>query len=231
MEIFVAEDEQEIAQLIRLYLENEGYQVESCASGKAALARLTARPYDLALLDVMLPETDGFALCRAIRQRYAYPVILLTARTGDMDKINGLAIGADDYITKPFNPLEVMARVKAQLRRANSYNAAAVPAPAPDRYEYRGLAICRDTHEVTLYGAPVKLTPTEFEILWVLFAHSGQVVSCQQLFESVWHETGYDCRNAVMVHIRRIREKLGEPPRKPRFIQTVWGVGYKIEKI
>ena len=231
MEILIVDDEKEIADLVAVYLLGEGYRVDTCYSGPEALARVRARGYDLALLDVMLPEVDGFALCRAIRAQYTYPVIMLTARAEDMDKINGLAIGADDYITKPFNPLEVVARVKAQLRRSTSYNRElAAPAP-PDRYEYKGLAICRSTHEVTLYGAPVRLTPTEFDILWQLFEHNGSVVSCEELFEGVWGEKGWDCSNTVMVHIRRLREKLGEAPRKPRFIQTVWGVGYKIEKI
>lgn len=224
--ILVVDDEKEIADLLELYLSNEGYQVHKCYDGESAKRVVAEQPLDMALLDVMLPDVDGFTLCRLIRERHNYPILMLTAKTGDVDKIRGLTIGADDYITKPFNPLEVLARVKAQLRRYKNYNDAA----ASSVYEVGGLMIDNERHECTLYGKPVALTPIEFKILWTLCENDGKVVSSEQLFETVWGEEYLDCNNTVMVHIRRLREKLGEPPRNPKYIRTVWGVGYKIEK-
>ena len=191
------------------------------------MEQIAARPFDLAILDVMLPETSGFDLCRKIREAYTYPVIMLTARTEDMDKITGLTIGADDYVTKPFNPLELVARVKAQLRRSTRYNAGA--APESHVIDFSGLEINKDTHECRLYDQPVDLTPTEFSLLWMLCQNRGKVLSAEELFEGVWGEKYLDSNNTVMVHIRRLREKLHEPARNPKFIKTVWGVGYKIE--
>jgi len=178
-------------------------------------------------LDVMMPGLDGFTLCRQIRERYTFPIIMLTARIEDVDKITGLASGADDYVTKPFNPLELIARVRAQLRRATHYNTALRPA---DSYDHNGLYIDPKTHTCTLFDEPVQLTPTEFKILWLLCENAGNVVSSETIFESVWGEEYLDSNNTVMVHIRRIREKLKEPSRNPRYIKTVWGVGYKVEK-
>ena len=191
------------------------------------MEQIAARPFDLAILDVMLPETSGFDLCRKIREAYTYPVIMLTARTEDMDKITGLTIGADDYVTKPFNPLELVARVKAQLRRSTRYNAGT--APESHVIDFSGLEINKDTHECRLYDQPVDLTPTEFSLLWMLCQNRGKVLSAEELFEGVWGEKYLDSNNTVMVHIRRLREKLHEPARNPKFIKTVWGVGYKIE--
>lgn len=225
--ILVVDDEKEIAGLVGVYLQNEGFSVRICEKGGEALACLAMETVDLAVLDVMLPDTDGFTLLKTIRKTHTFPVIMLTAKVEDMDKLTGLAIGADDYITKPFNPLELVARIKAQLRRYTQYNGAAAPAGV---YDAGGLIIDRDTHRCTLYGKDVPLTPTEFDILWLLCQHSGKVVSAEQIFETVWGEKYLDSNNTVMVHIRRLREKLNEPPRNPRFIKTVWGVGYKIEK-
>lgn len=230
MHILVVDDEREIADLVTLYLTNEGYTVHTCYTGQEALECIRTQPLDMAILDVMLPDTDGFSLCRIIRSQYTYPILMLTAKMEDMDKITGLAIGADDYITKPFNPLELVARVKAQMRRYKRYNEAEKEDKPASLFDYGGLVINHDTHECSLYGKPVALTPTEFKILWVLCESNGRVVSAEELFERVWGEKYLDCNNTVMVHIRRLREKLGEPPRKPRFIKTVWGVGYKIEK-
>ena len=182
---------------------------------------------DLAILDVMLPEISGFELCRRIRERYQYPVIMLTAKGEELDKINGLSPGADDYVTKPFLPLELVARVKAQLRRYTHYNES--DRPVGDIIDFNGLVINRSTHECTLYDKPLNLTPLEFDILWMLCENRGQVISAEKLFETVWGEKYLDRNNTVMVHIRRLREKMGEPSRNPRFIKTVWGVGYKIE--
>ena len=175
----------------------------------------------------MLPGQDGFSLCARIRQAHNYPVMMLTARTEDTDKINGLAIGADDYLTKPFNPLELVARVKAQLRRYTRYNQGQ-PQPL-EQLDIRGLRIDHEKHECFLYDQPVPLTPTEFDILWLLASNRGRVFSAEELFGKVWGEEYLESNNTVMVHIRRLRAKLGENTRKPKFIKTVWGVGYKIE--
>lgn len=186
---------------------------------------------DLAILDVMLPDTDGFRICQKIREKYFYPIIMLTAKVEDTDKIMGLTIGADDYITKPFNPLEVVARVKTQLRRYVRYNAANMDeknGPVTE-YDIKGLIINKNTHKCSLYGTEIALTPIEFSILWYLCENRGKVVSSEELFEKVWGEKYLDNNNTVMAHIGRLREKLKEPAKKPKFIKTVWGVGYTIE--
>lgn len=226
--ILIVDDEHEIADLMEIYLTGEGYAVHKFYDARSALECIERQVLDLAILDVMLPETNGFTICRRIRERFTYPVIMLTARVEDIDKINGLAIGADDYITKPFNPLEVVARVKAQLRRYTRYNSGS---PQPVRlYDSRGLIVNCDNHECSLFGKPVALTPIEFKILWLLCENAGKVVPSEEIFEKVWGEKYLDSNNTVMVHIRRLREKLHEPSRKPRFIKTVWGVGYKIDE-
>ena len=227
MDILVLDDEKEITELVELYLRNEGFQVRCFYTGEEALASVEQSPPDLAILDVMLPDMDGFSVCRELRKKYTFPILMLTARVEDMDKINGLAIGADDYITKPFNPLELTARVKAQLRRYTRYNEASAPELSMD---VGNLSISKETHECTLNGKRVNLTPIEFDILWLLCENRGKVISAEELFEKVWGDKFLDCNNTVMVHIRRLREKLHEPPRNPRIIKTVWGVGYKIEK-
>ncbi len=228
--ILVVDDEKAIADLVRICLENENYTVETCANGRDALASIENGPPDLAILDVMLPDIDGFTLCQKIREAHLFPILMLTARVEDMDKIMGLTLGADDYITKPFNPLELTARVKTQLRRCQKYDAAARPAPAaPQEYEVRGLHIQLAAHRCTLYGRELSLTPLEFSILWYLCSRQGQVVPSEELFEAVWQEKYYDSNNTVMAHIARLREKMGEGGRKPKFIKTVWGVGYTIE--
>ena len=225
--ILLVDDEQEIAQLVRLYLENEGHTVTTLYDGGEAAKAIDQQEFDLAILDVMLPGQDGFSLCARIRQAHNYPVMMLTARTEDTDKINGLAIGADDYLTKPFNPLELVARVKAQLRRYTRYNQGQ-PQPL-EQLDIRGLRIDHEKHECFLYDQPVPLTPTEFDILWLLTSNRGRVFSAEELFGKVWGEEYLESNNTVMVHIRRLRAKLGENTRKPKFIKTVWGVGYKIE--
>lgn len=225
--ILLVDDEQEIAQLVRLYLENEGHTVTTLYDGGEAAKAIDQQEFDFAILDVMLPGQDGFSLCARIRQAHNYPVMMLTARTEDTDKINGLAIGADDYLTKPFNPLELVARVKAQLRRYTRYNQGQ-PQPL-EQLDIRGLRIDHEKHECFLYDQPVPLTPTEFDILWLLASNRGRVFSAEELFGKVWGEEYLESNNTVMVHIRRLRAKLGENTRKPKFIKTVWGVGYKIE--
>ena len=226
-EILVVDDEAAIAGLVEVYLTNEGFTVHKALTASAALGILEQAPIDLAILDVMLPDLDGFSLCQKIRETYLFPIIMLTARVEDMDKITGLTLGADDYITKPFNPLELVARVKTQLRRFTRYNHAAEP--PEESCDIRGLQISLTTHKCTLYGEPLTLTPLEFSILWYLCSHRGQVVSSETLFEAVWGEKYIDSNNTVMSHIARLREKMHENSRRPKFIKTVWGVGYTIE--
>ncbi|MEG1050169.1 MAG: response regulator transcription factor, partial [Oscillospiraceae bacterium] len=178
----------------------------------------------------LLPDLDGVQMCRTIRDKYFCPIIMLTAKAQDTDKILGLTLGADDYISKPFNPLEVMARVKTQLRRYVRYNCADKGTPAKtNEYDINGLVINNDTHKCFLFKEEISLTPIEFSILWYLCVHRGNVVSSEELFEAVWCEKYLDSNNTVMAHIGRLREKLHEPPRTPKFVKTVWGVGYKVE--
>lgn len=227
--ILVVDDEPEIADLVGVYLRSEGFTVHTCGTAKEALDTLAHQSVDLAILDVMLPDKSGFDLCGELRREHRFPVLMLTAKSSDMDKITGLTIGADDYITKPFNPLELVARVKAQLRRYTRYNSSQEKAPGSEVIDFNGLVIDRGTHQCTLYDKELNLTPIEFDILWMLCSNRGQVISAERLFETVWGEKYLDRNNTVMVHIRRLREKMGEPSRDPRFIKTVWGVGYKVD--
>lgn len=228
VQIAIVEDESEIAQLLKVYLENEGYSVCVFNDGISAYKYLKDHTVDLAIFDVMLPGIDGFELVRKIRENYYYPVIFLTARISDLDKIQGLAFGADDYITKPFNPLEIIARIKSLLRRVSRYNQPS--STIQQIIEIRGLQIDKDSHEVYLYDKSLELTPIEFSILWYLASHLGKVISSEELFEAVWQEKYFDNNNTVMAHIARLREKMNEEARKPKFIKTVWGVGYKIDE-
>ncbi|MCL6458043.1 MAG: VanR-ABDEGLN family response regulator transcription factor [Gorillibacterium sp.] len=232
--ILVVDDEKEIADLVEVYLKNEGYTIYKFNTGQSALKCIHSTKLDLAILDVMLPDMDGFSICQKIRENHYYPVIMLTAKVEHIDKITGLTIGADDYITKPFNPLEMVARVKAQLRRYNRYNS---PESSEQRavdtvseFDFSGLIINRDTHKCMLFGKTLTLTPIEFSILWYLCENRGRVVSSEALFEAVLGDKYLDNNNTVMAHIGRLREKMNEPPRKPKFIKTVWGVGYQIEQ-
>lgn len=224
--ILIVDDEQPIADLVEVYLQNEGYRVLKFYRAEPALEAIHRESPSLAILDVMLPDMDGFTLCQTIRQSYYFPIIMLTAKVEDLDKITGLTLGADDYITKPFNPLELIARVKTQLRRYTHYNSGEAHV---EEISIRGLHIIRSSHKCCLNGQELTLTPMEFNILWYLAEHHGTVVSSEELFESVWKEKYLDSNNTVMAHIARLREKMGEPARKPKFIKTVWGVGYTIE--
>ncbi len=230
--ILVVDDEKEIADLLEVYLSNDGYTVHKFYSGREALRYIEDNEPDLAILDIMLPDVDGFRICQKIRENYYYPVIMLTAKGADGDKIMGLTIGADDYITKPFNPLEVAARVKTQLRRYTRYNnLAGKTTESAGEYDIRGLQINREMHKCFLYGKELQLTPIEFSILWYLCEHQGMVVPSEELFEAVWGEKYLNNNNnTVMAHIGRLREKLHESAKKPKFIVNVWGVGYTIEK-
>ncbi len=229
--ILIVDDEREIADLIEVYLKNDGFTVYKFYNGKDALGCIETTELDLVILDVMLPDIDGFCICRKIREKYFYPVIMLTAKVEDVDKIMGLAIGADDYITKPFNPLEVAARVKTQLRRYMRYNQLTLsPSAKGSEYDIRGLVINKETHKCSLYDRELSLTPIEFSLLWYLCERQGVVVPSEELFENVWGEKYLSNNNTVMAHIGRLREKMNEPAKNPKFIKTVWGVGYTIEK-
>ncbi|MCD8397452.1 MAG: VanR-ABDEGLN family response regulator transcription factor [Lachnospiraceae bacterium] len=228
--ILVLDNEKEIADVIGLYLRNEGYEVELAYSGREALRKVEQSPPDLALLDVMLPDIDGFRVLQKIRENHKFPVIMLTAKTEYTDKITGLTLGADDYIPKPFNPLEMVARVKAQLRRYTKYNGGGEQ-DSDSVIDFSGLLLNRDTHECFFNERELTLTPIEFDILWLLCENRGKVISSEQLFEQIWKEKYFkNSNNTVMVHIRHLREKMGDGTRKSDFIKTVWGVGYKIEK-
>lgn len=227
--VLVVDDEKAIADLVELYLKNEGYQVFKFYTAQEALACAETENLSLAILDIMLPDMDGFVLCQRIRRNHFYPIIMLTAKVEDMDKITGLTLGADDYITKPFNPLELVARVKTQLRRYTRYNVGDSCPQDPEEIDIRGLHMAKNSHKCTLNGKDLSLTPIEFNILWYLCEHKGNVVSSEELFEAVWKEKYLDSNNTVMAHIARLREKMQEPARKPKFIKTIWGVGYTIE--
>ena len=206
--ILVVDDEEAIADLVEVYLKSENYNVLKCYNGKDALKCVEKEDIDLAILDVMLPDIDGFDICQKIRENHHFPVIMLTARDENIDKITGLTIGADDYITKPFQMLELVARVKAQLRIVTKYN----------------------QQDVTINDEPLSLTPTEFSILWVLCKNRGKVVDSEKLFEEVWGEKYFvNSTNTIMVHIRHLRDKMNDSAENPKYIKTVWGVGYKIE--
>lgn len=224
----IVDDEKEIADLVEVYLLNDGYQVRKFYHAGEALACVEQEEISLAILDVMLPDMDGFALLRKIRDKYLFPIIMLTAKVEDIDKITGLTLGADDYITKPFNPLELLARVKTQLRRYTRYNVPGGSA-ASQEIDIRGLHISKTSHKCSLNGRDLILTPLEFNILWHLCEHRGTVVTSEDLFAAVWGEAYLDSNNTVMTHIARLREKMQEPARKPKYVKTVWGVGYTIE--
>lgn len=231
MNILVVDDEKEIADIVELYLKSDQYSVYKFYTGKDALACIDSMQIDLALLDVMLPDIDGFEILKKIREKYTFPVIMLTAKTEYMDKITGLTLGADDYIPKPFNPLELVARVKAQLRRYTQYNESTKEEKDGNIIDFAGLMLNRTSHECIYNERPLTLTPIEFDILWLLCERRGKVISSEELFETVWKENYYkNSNNTVMVHIRHLREKMSGPTGKSDFIKTVWGVGYKVEE-
>lgn len=227
MHILVVDDEIEIADLIEIYLQNENYIVHKFYESKTILDFLETNPIDLAILDVMIPEKDGFSLCKEIRKKYTFPIIFATAKVEDLDKISGLTIGADDYVTKPFEPLELVARVKAQLRRYKNYN----QPEEKNKIDFRNILMNKDTHEFYFREKKIELTPIEFEILWYLVENRGKVVTTDELFRYVWKEEYYEKdNNTIMVHIRHLREKMKDTSKNPKYIKTIWGVGYKIEK-
>lgn len=225
--ILVVDDEKEIADLLEIYLKNENYNVYKYYSSTNILNDLENINIDLAILDVMMPDIDGFSLCKKIREKYTFPIIFATAKVEDIDKINGLTIGADDYITKPFQPLELIARVKAQLRRYKNYN----HNKSDNIIDFREIIINNDTHEFYFNDKLIELTPIEFSILWYLCLNRGNVIKTEELFMEVWKEKYLEKdNNTIMVHIRHLREKMNDISKNPKYIKTVWGVGYKIEK-
>lgn len=227
--ILVVDDEKDIADLIEVYLENENYIVFKFYTAEDAMRCIETQQLDLAILDIMLPGTDGLTICKKIREKYIYPVIMLTAKDAEIDKINGLTLGADDYVTKPFKPLELMARVKAQLRRYKKFSNTEIIPRSDLILKYENLELDTASHECRLNGRPVALTPTEFSILMVLLENLGMVVSVEDLFKSIWKEECYIKNSStITVHIRHIREKLHDTGENPVYIKTVWGIGYKI---
>lgn len=229
--ILIVDDEEEIADLIETYLKNEDYTVYKFYSAKDALECIETREIDLAVLDIMLPDMNGFTLCQKIRNKYTYPIIMLTAKDGETDKITGLTLGADDYVTKPFRPLELIARIKSQLRRYKKYSVHDLTAEEKNTITHADLVMDIKKHECLLSDKPLTLTPTEFSILKILLENKGTVISAEKLFHMIWKDEYYSkANNTITVHIRHLREKLNDNMEKPKYIKTVWGVGYKIEE-
>lgn len=227
--ILVVDDEKEIADLLELYLISDGYQVKKAYDAMEGLQIMKKEKIDLVLLDIMMPRIDGLEMCRKIREHNNVPIIIVSAKTQELDKIVGLTTGADDYVTKPFNPLELMARVKSQLRRYKELNPAQEQKNESSMIRLRNLKINKENHQVFVDDESIKLTPIEFDILYLLASNPGKVFSTDEIFEKVWHERVYEANNTVMVHIRRLRGKMKEDQRPEKIITTVWGVGYKIE--
>lgn len=224
--ILIADDEAEIADLIELHLAREGYRCIKAYDGQQALDAIRTQPVDLAILDIMMPKVDGYEVVRQIREQHHLPIIFLSAKATDLDKITGLVRGADDYMTKPFNPMELVARVNAQLRRFMELNPSAGTLAGTPVLEAGGLVIHPEERTVFLYGERVELTPKEFDILYMLSSHPKKVFSSEHIFRQVWGEAYYEGGNTVMVHIRTLRKKLREDQHKNKLIKTVWGVGY-----
>ena len=229
VEILVCDDDKEIVEAIEIYLTQEGHHILKAYDGEQAIRVLQNHPVDLLIIDVMMPKLDGIRATLKIREKNALPIIILSAKSEDADKILGLNVGADDYVTKPFNPLELVARVKAQLRRYTQLGA--MTEKKENIYETGGLMIDDDRKEVTVDGESVKLTPIEYRILLFLVQNQGRVFSINQIYENIWNEEAIAADNTVAVHIRHIREKIEINPKEPRYLKVVWGLGYKVEKI
>ncbi|WP_251493991.1 response regulator transcription factor [Otoolea muris] len=229
--ILVVDDEKEIADLVEIYLVSDGYKVFKADNAQKGLELLEKESVQLVLLDIMMPGMDGLEMCKRIRETNNIPIIMLSARSTDLDKILGLGTGADDYVVKPFNPLELTARVKSQLRRYTQLNPQSnAQESQKNEITIRDLTINKDNHKVMVGDEEIKLTPIEFDILYLLASNPGRVFSTDEIFEKVWNEKVYEANNTVMVHIRRLRGKMKEDTRQTKIITTVWGVGYKIEK-
>ena len=228
-ELLVCDDDKEIVEAIEIYLTQEGHHILKAYDGEQAIRVLQNHPVDLLIIDVMMPKLDGIRATLKIREKNALPIIILSAKSEDADKILGLNVGADDYVTKPFNPLELVARVKSQLRRYTQLGA--MTEKKENIYETGGLMIDDDRKEVTVDGESVKLTPIEYRILLFLVQNQGRVFSINQIYENIWNEEAIAADNTVAVHIRHIREKIEINPKEPRYLKVVWGLGYKVEKI
>lgn len=228
--ILVVDDDREIVELVEIHLAGDGYRVWKAYDAREGLHLLEKEDIKLAILDIMMPGMDGMELCAKIREKSNIPIIMLSAKSSDLDKIIGLGNGADDYVSKPFNPLELTARVKSQLRRYTSLNPNMDHSETDKEVTVRNLTMNRETRIVTAYDRDVKLTPIEFDILYLLASNPGKVFSTDEIFERVWNEKMYEANNTVMVHIRRLREKIELDPKNAEIIKTVWGVGYRIEK-
>lgn len=229
MNVLVCDDDKEIVDAIEIYLQQEGLHVIKAYDGEQALQQLKLYDIKLIIMDVMMPQLDGIRATLKIREEYKTPIIFLSAKSEDADKILGLNIGADDYISKPFNPLELVARVKSQLRRYTEFGDA--PQNKQAVYQTGGLVVNDELKQVSVDGEPVKLTPIEYNILLLLAKNQGKVFSISQIYENIWNEDAIGADNTVAVHIRHIREKIEINPREPRYLKVVWGVGYKLEKI
>lgn len=229
MTILVCDDDKEIVDAIEIYLKNEGYKVYKAYDGEEAIRILNAEDIQLLIMDVMMPKLDGIHATLKIREYSSIPIIMLSAKTEDTDKILGLNVGADDYVSKPFNPLELIARVKSNLRRYTKLGNMSAPEES-NVYRIGGLCMDDDTKEVTVDGEPVRLTPIEYSILLLLVKNPGRVYSIDQIYENIWNEAAIGADNTVAVHIRHIREKIEINPKEPKYLKVVWGVGYKVEK-
>ncbi|WP_432404247.1 response regulator transcription factor [Wukongibacter sp. M2B1] len=227
--ILIIDDEEAIIELMDIYLTNEGYNVYKAYNGKSGLEILSQNDIDLVVLDIMMPGIDGLQVCKIIREDNNIPIIMLSSKSQDIDKILGLGIGADDYMVKPFNPMELIARIKSQVRRYLYLNKSNNQNHSNNIITVKGLVINKNNHKVTLYDELINLTPTEYKILLLLASNLGTVFSTEEIFEKIWEEKYFESNNTVMVHIWRLREKIEGNPKEPKLIETVWGVGYKIE--
>ncbi|MCL5047099.1 MAG: response regulator transcription factor [Actinobacteria bacterium] len=224
--ILIADDEGRMRDLLKMYLEAENYAVKEAATGVEVLAHLDVEQFSLLILDIMMPELDGFSVCRQVRQKQNLPIIILTAKGEEVDRILGFELGADDYVVKPFSPRELMGRVKALLRRSSG-----APAEVATSVTYHGLAIDPSSRKVTVNGQPITLTPKEFDLLWFLVNRPGKVFSREQLMEQVWGYSFFGSLRTVDTHVKRLREKLSGRPESPEYLATIWGVGYKFEVV
>lgn len=225
--VVVADDDQDIRDGIEIYLKNEGYHVLKAADGAEAIELLEQHEVHLLILDIMMPRMDGITATFKIRAIQNVPIIMLSAKVEDSDKIHGLSVGADDYVTKPFHPMELMARVKSQLRRYTQFG---TYEGSSKKVIIDGLTLDEEAKTITLEGKPIKFTPIEYKITELLMKHAGRVFSIDEIYEKVWNEAAYNAENIVAVHIRKIREKIEADPKNPRYVKVVWGIGYKIEK-
>ena len=225
--VLVTDDDQDIRDGIEIYLKNEGYKVLKAANGLEAIQLLEENEVHVMILDIMMPKMDGISATFKIREQRNIPIIMLSAKAEDSDKIHGLSVGADDYVTKPFHPMELVARVKSQLRR---YVTLGNYQDKAQRIEIDGLVLDAEAKDVSIHGEAIKLTPIEFKITELLMVNAGRVFSIHEIYERVWNEPAYNAENIVAVHIRKIREKIEADPKNPRYLKVVWGIGYKMEK-